>query len=109
MSLHSALQPVRLLGHPIRWRIVERLLLRPLCVSDLARILQLPESSISSQLQTMARAGGVIAQRSGRSICYRVSDRFALLTAALRQQLHISEQTDSALIADAWNAGQVGA
>ncbi len=109
MFLYSALQPARLLGHPIRWRIVERLLLRPLCVGDLARILQLPESSISSQLQIMARAGGVIAQRSCRSISYRVSYRFALLTAALRQQFHISEQTDPALIADAWNAGQVGA
>ena len=41
MSLQSNLRPLSALAHLTRWRIVALLLDRPLCVSDLAAILDL--------------------------------------------------------------------
>lgn len=104
MSLASILTPARVLLHPTRWRIVERLWQRPLCVSDVAGILELGQSNVSNHLKLLCEAGIVERTRSGRLSLYGVTQRFEKVFPALRESLGLTEAGDPVLEADAWNA-----
>ena len=57
MSMQFNLRPLRALAHPTRWRIVALLLDQPLCVSDLAAILDLRLSNLSNHLKLLRECG----------------------------------------------------
>lgn len=51
---------------------------------ELARLLDVPQNTMSAHLATLSRAGLTIGERHGRSILYRASlDRFRALTLFL--------------------------
>jgi len=76
----------RILGHPIRIRVLELLQDGPLQVSELLQDLGIEASSLSQQLAVLRRAGIVISTRRGTSVSYELaaSDVAELLRAARR-------------------------
>jgi DNA-binding transcriptional ArsR family regulator len=104
MSLHSTLNPLRVLAHPTRWRIAALLVERPLCVGDLAAVLELRQSNLSNHLKLMREAGVLEVERR-KSLCYyQVAGRIQRLILMVRSSLGITESCDPVLGADAWNA-----
>ncbi len=66
---------LKVLGHPVRLRIVEGLLRKRECdVTRMVRSLGLPQSTVSQHLAALRHAGIVVVRKEGVRTCYRVSD-----------------------------------
>jgi DNA-binding transcriptional ArsR family regulator len=63
-----------LLGDPTRTRILQALAIEELCVSDLAGLLQLTQSTVSHQLRLLRDRRLVGVRRDGRRTYYRLED-----------------------------------
>jgi len=76
----------KMLGHPVRIRVLELLQERPHAVADLLGAIEIEASSLSQQLAVLRRAGIVVSQREGGAVVYRLatSDISDLLRAARR-------------------------
>jgi len=71
---HATAQTLKLIGHPLRLKIVAGLLKEPKCVKDIWGCLDIPQAVISQHLAKL-KAGGVIAgTRHGVEIHYTVID-----------------------------------
>ena len=68
---------LKALAHPMRLHIVAGLLNEPCNVSKITNCLNLPQSSVSSQLAILKAAGIIEGQRKGNEICYCVSNERA--------------------------------
>ena len=73
-ALAEAAEVIRVLGHPVRLRIVECLELGERTVSELQQRLGVPQAIVSQQLARMRAAGMVACRREGSSKYYRVAD-----------------------------------
>ena len=63
------------LGDPTRWQIFSLLVeYDDLCVTDLARVLNISVPAASQQLRILELSGLVTPQRKGQSICYHVQE-----------------------------------
>jgi ArsR family transcriptional regulator, arsenate/arsenite/antimonite-responsive transcriptional repressor len=60
------------LADATRWRIVRLMAVQPLCVCELADILEMPQSSVSSHVQIIRRAGLLEEEKCGKWVYYRV-------------------------------------
>lgn len=81
----------KLLAEPGRLRMVYALLeAGEMCVSDLARLVEVSESATSHQLRQLRLAGLVRARKQGREVFYRVADTHVrlLLDVAVEHYLH---------------------
>lgn len=107
MSLQSTLRPVGALSHPTRWRIAMLLVERPLCVSDLAAILELRLPNLSNHLKRLREAGVLEVESRKSLLFYRVAGRFQGLISAMRIALGFSSACDPVLGADEWNSRRV--
>ncbi|MES1052645.1 helix-turn-helix transcriptional regulator [Bacillus thuringiensis] len=66
---------LRMLGHPMRLMIVRELILKgPLNVSELQKLLRVPQSTMSQQLIKLKQFKMVSYERKGNEIYYKVSD-----------------------------------
>lgn len=65
----------RVLGDPTRLRIVEALLERERTVSELVFLAGVPQSRISNHLACLKWCRVAEAERRGRNVVYRVTDR----------------------------------
>ncbi|MCU5685373.1 metalloregulator ArsR/SmtB family transcription factor [Bacillus wiedmannii] len=66
---------LRMLGHPMRLMIVRELILKgPLNVSQLQKLLRVPQSTMSQQLIKLKQFKMVSYERKGNEIYYIVSD-----------------------------------
>lgn len=92
------------LAHETRWRMVEMLLMQPLCICELMGVLDLPQSTVSSQVQALRRAGVLVSRRSGRNVLLHVSDEHRPLLLSLRDHLGVSARVNGALLRDAKRA-----
>ncbi|EEM68420.1 Transcriptional regulator, ArsR [Bacillus thuringiensis serovar andalousiensis BGSC 4AW1] len=64
-----------MLGHPMRLKIVRELILKgPLNVSELQKLLRVPQSAMSQQLIKLKQFKVVSYERKGNEIYYTVSD-----------------------------------
>ncbi len=54
------------LADPTRWRIVRLVMEDALCVCELADILKMPQSSVSSHVQIIRRAGLLESEKNGK-------------------------------------------
>ncbi len=107
MSLQSTLRPIGVLSHPTRWRIAMLLVERPLCVSDLAAILELRLPNLSNHLKRL-RDAGVLEVERRKSLCfYRVAVRFQGLISSIRIALGLSPACNPVSGADEWNSRRV--
>ena len=76
----------RMLGHPVRIRVLELLQNGPVSVRDLLTDIEIEPSSLSQQLAVLRRAGIVVSIREGSTVSYALAggDVAELLRAARR-------------------------
>ena len=72
--LAEAAEMVRVLGHPVRLRIVELLESGEQTVTQLQESLDAPQALVSQQLARMRAAGIVAGRRSGPNVWYAIAD-----------------------------------
>jgi len=76
---------VKALADTTRWRIVCLLRGEALCVCELAAILEMPQSSVSSHLQVLHRAGLFESEKCGKWTYYRVRSSYGEVLAMLER------------------------
>jgi ArsR family transcriptional regulator len=76
----------RMLGHPVRIRVLELLQHGPVSVRDLLADIEIEPSSLSQQLAVLRRSGIVVSTREGSTVRYELAggDVADLLRAARR-------------------------
>ena len=76
----------RMLGHPVRIRVLELLTEKPRPVRELLSTLDIEASSLSQQLGVLRRAGIVTSRRDGNTVVYALAggDVAALMRTARR-------------------------
>ncbi|WP_318658219.1 ArsR/SmtB family transcription factor [Streptomyces triticiradicis] len=76
----------RMLGHPVRIRVLELLQDGPKPVRDLLAAMEVEPSNLSQQLAVLRRSGIVTATRTGSTVIYELAggDVAELLAAARR-------------------------
>ncbi len=72
--LAEAAEMVRVLGHPVRLRIVELLEDGERMVKEIQAALDAPQALVSQQLARMRGAGIVEGRRNGANVWYRIAD-----------------------------------
>ena len=94
MSLRSTFHPVRILQ-------------QPLCVRDLAAILELRQSNVSNHLKLLRECGLLEVEHRGPLCVHGVAAGHRRLVLGLRTTLGISDASDPVLGTDAWNSQRV--
>ena len=93
--MNSAPSFFRALGDETRWRIVRLVADRALCVCELADILEMPQSSVSSHVQIIRKAGLLESERCGKWTYFRIHpNHFSLLTQIIGTFPNSSEHKD---------------
>lgn len=92
------------LADETRWRLLRLLFDEPLCVCELADILELPQSSASSHLQILRRAALLESERRGKWIYYRVARARRPLLKQLSDTFRAGPAGDRILASDAARA-----
>ncbi|NXY95453.1 winged helix-turn-helix transcriptional regulator [Streptomyces sp. BR123] len=74
----------RMLGHPVRIRVLELLQGGPLPVRELLAAIEVEPSALSQQLTALRRSGIVVSTRDGSTVVYELAggDVAALMLAA---------------------------
>jgi len=67
-------ETMKALAHPARLKIVVGLLKDECSVSQIQKVLGLPQSTISQHLRILKNAGVIKGRREGTKTCYRVID-----------------------------------
>jgi len=76
----------RALSDETRWRIVRLVMERALCVCELADILDMPQSSVSSHVQIIRKAGLLESEMCGKWTYFRImGEHLPLLHAMIRR------------------------
>lgn len=92
------------LADATRWRIVRLLLNEPLCVCELADILDMPQSSVSSHVQVIKKSDMLESEKCEKWIYYQVKPAHRTLILSIERFFEASPSTDERLKADAANA-----
>ena len=92
------------LADETRWRIVHLVFDEALCVCELADVLKLPQSTLSSHLKVIQKAGIFDCERQGKWLFYRVKKEFRGLLKALFKHFDSNSVSDSTLAKDARKA-----
>lgn len=66
----------KLMGDPVRIRILHALSISDMCVCDLAELLEMSHSAVSHQLRLLRTARMARYEKHGRRAVYRLSDRY---------------------------------
>jgi ArsR family transcriptional regulator len=86
LVMTNAVTFFRALADETRWRIVRLVMERALCVCELADILEMPQSSVSSHVQIIRKAGMLESETCGKWTYFRVArERLPALKAVLKQ------------------------
>ncbi len=89
------------LADTTRWRIVRLVADEPMCVCELADILAMPQSSVSSHIQVIRKAGLLDSERREKWVYYRAAPQMKPLLAALSEHFADSLDSDATLKRDA--------
>ncbi len=92
------------LADETRWRIVQLIFNEPMCVCELADILDMPQSSVSSHMQVIKKADFLDSERCEKWIYYRVAANHRHLLQNMGEFFEASPERDVVLKADAKNA-----
>lgn len=91
-------QLFRVLGHPVRIRILELLSDGERSVGDLQAALQLDSSGTSQHLAALRQQGVLESRREGTSVYYRIRDPRVSRLLAVARQILTSALSDSQLL-----------
>ena len=94
----------RALADRTRWRIIHLVFDRALCVCELADVLKLPQSTLSSHLRVIQRADLLDCERREKWLYYRVKADCQPLLRALFRHFETTSETVPALARDARKA-----
>jgi ArsR family transcriptional regulator len=94
----------RALADPTRWRIIHLVFARALCVCELADVLKLPQSTLSSHLRVIDGAGLLDCERREKWLFYRVKPSFVPVLRAIFAHFEATPQVVPALARDARKA-----
>ncbi len=75
----------RAVADETRWRIVRLVMDRALCVCELADILEMPQSSVSSHVQIIRKAGLLESETCGKWTYFRIERGQLALLKAVRK------------------------
>ncbi|RBP36628.1 DNA-binding transcriptional ArsR family regulator [Roseimicrobium gellanilyticum] len=92
------------LADETRWRIIQLVFNEPLCVCELADILKMPQSSVSSHVQVIRKAGLLDEEKCGKWMYYRLAQNHRRLLSTMGEFFEVSPASDSVLKADAKRA-----
>ena len=92
------------LADETRWRIIHLVFEEALCVCELAEVLALPQSTLSSHLKVIQKAELLDCERQGKWMFYRVKPVFHPLLKSLFKHFASSRLTDATLAKDARKA-----
>ena len=73
------------LADETRWRIVRLVRDEALCVCELADILEMPQSSVSSHVQVIRRAGLLESEKCEKWTYFRIEGRYLKLIATMEK------------------------
>jgi ArsR family transcriptional regulator, arsenate/arsenite/antimonite-responsive transcriptional repressor len=88
----------RALADATRWRIVRLVLDDALCVCELADILEMPQSSVSSHVQVIRKAGLLESEKCEKWTYFRIDRKYRKLIGTMEK---FFESGDALLKADA--------
>ena len=88
----------RALADSTRWRIVRLVLEDALCVCELADILEMPQSSVSSHVQVIRKAGLLESEKCEKWTYFRIEPKYRELVGTLEK---FFESDDAILATDA--------
>lgn len=71
-SILTTASQLKVLGHPVRLRLLAALAAGELCVCQLTALLQLANSTASEHLAELRAAGLVVERKDGRWVLYRL-------------------------------------
>jgi DNA-binding transcriptional ArsR family regulator len=94
----------RLLGHPVRVRVLELLRQGERSVGELQVALDMESSGTSQHLSAMRRAGLLVARRQGTSVYYRVRDPRIFQMLEIARQILTSQLEETRALLDDLNA-----
>ena len=89
----------RALADATRWRIVRLVLDNALCVCELADILEMPQSTVSSHVQVIRKAGLLESEKCEKWTYFRIASDYRKLIASLEK--FFAESDDAILKTDA--------
>ncbi|NQT14519.1 MAG: winged helix-turn-helix transcriptional regulator [Planctomycetes bacterium] len=93
-SLEEAAECLKVLGHPIRLRMVEILMQGEFPVREMAELCQLPPHQACEHLRILKSHGLLTSQRRGRSVYYQIADaRLPRLLNCIRTACGFCEAT----------------
>jgi ArsR family transcriptional regulator len=75
----------RALADPTRWRIVRLVMDDALCVCELADILEMPQSSVSSHVQVIRKAGLLESEKCEKWTYFRIEPGYRGLVGTLEE------------------------
>ncbi len=73
------------LSDTTRWRIVRLVMDHAMCICELADILDMPQSSISSHVQILRKTGLLESERCGKWSYFRIDGRYLKVVRDLEQ------------------------
>jgi len=98
--MHAAVAFANALADATRLRIVCLLLERTLCVCELAAVMKIPQSTLSSHLRVIQRAGLLDCTRRGKWLFYRVKAPIRPLIRSLCRRFDATPSSDRRLARD---------
>ena len=69
----------KVLGDPTRIRIVQQLLNKEMCVTDIAEAMGMGQSAISHQLRVLRQARLVAFRKEGKTVYYSLNDEHVVM------------------------------
>jgi len=73
----------RVLGHPVRIKLLEDLMKKECCVGEIQKGLSVSQPNTSQHLKILKEAGIIEARRERNKICYRIADNAVVQTLKL--------------------------
>jgi ArsR family transcriptional regulator len=64
----------KVLGHPVRIKILEDLMKKECCVGDIQKCLSVSQPNASQHLKILREASIIESRREKNRICYRIAD-----------------------------------
>lgn len=81
----------KVLGDPTRIRIVQQLLNKEMCVTDIAESMGMGQSAISHQLRVLRQARLVTFRKEGKTVMYSLNDEHVVILLSQGIE-HVSHQ-----------------
>lgn len=91
VDVHELADLFKVLGDPTRIRIVQQLLNKEMCVTDIAESMGMGQSAISHQLRVLRQARLVTFRKEGKTVMYSLNDEHVVMLLSQGIE-HVSHQ-----------------